>query len=124
MKICGTGLGDLLINHPWTRATPKAADVAAGFMKITNRGGELDRLIGVASTISDVSQIHTMVTENDVMKMQEIKDGPEIPAGATDGSALDVSGPVYSDIGWVETGPTVGAARTATRCSCPPHALR
>jgi hypothetical protein len=93
-------------------------------MKITNRGDEPDRLIGVASTISDVGQIHTMAMMNDVMKMQEIKDGLEIPAGATGGSARDVSGPVYSDIGWVETGPTVRAARTATRCSCPPHALR
>jgi hypothetical protein len=76
-------VGDLLIEHPWTRATPKAADVAAGFMKITNRGGEPDRLIGVTSPISDVGQIHTMVMENDVMKMQELKDGLEIPAGAT-----------------------------------------
>lgn len=76
-------LGDLLIEHPWTRATPKAADVAAGFMKIINRGSAPDRLIGVSSPISDMGQIHTMVIENDVMKMQELKDGLEIPAGAT-----------------------------------------
>lgn len=76
-------VGDLLIEHPWTRATPKAADVAAGFMKITNGGSQPDRLIGVTSPISDVGQIHTMVVENDVMKMQELKDGLEIPAGAT-----------------------------------------
>lgn len=75
--------GDLLIEHPWTRATPKAADVAAGFMKITNRGSEPDRLIGVTSPISDVGQIHMMVVENDVMKMQELEGGLEIPPGAT-----------------------------------------
>lgn len=76
-------VGDLEIEHPWTRATPKAAEVAAGFLKITNHGDQPDRLIAASSAICDVGQIHTMVIENDVMKMQELKDGLEIPAGAT-----------------------------------------
>jgi copper(I)-binding protein len=75
--------GNLQIDHPWTRATPKAAEVAAGFMTITNHGDQPDRLIAASSPISDVGQIHTMVIENDVMKMQELAGGLEIPAGAT-----------------------------------------
>lgn len=76
-------VGNIEIEHPWTRATPKAAEVAAGFLKITNHGDQPDRLIGASSAISEIGQIHTMVMENDVMKMQELKDGLEIPAGAT-----------------------------------------
>ena len=31
-------LGSLVIDHPWSRATPKGASVAGGYMKITNTG--------------------------------------------------------------------------------------
>jgi copper(I)-binding protein len=57
--------------------------VAAGFMSITNTGGEADRLVSVDSPIAKTSQIHSMTVENDVMKMQELPEGLEIPAGAT-----------------------------------------
>ena len=39
-------LGPLVINHPWSRATPKGAPVAGGYMKITNTGTTPDRLTG------------------------------------------------------------------------------
>ena len=77
------GIGDLVIEHPWIRATPDAAEVAAGFMSITNTGGEADRLIAVVSPVAGTVQIHEMTVENDVMKMQELPEGLEIPAGAT-----------------------------------------
>jgi copper(I)-binding protein len=76
-------VGSLVIEHPWIRATPKAAPVAAGFAIITNSGGETDRLISVVSPIAETVQIHSMTIENDVMNMQELRDGLEIPAGAT-----------------------------------------
>ena len=31
-------VGNIQIGNPWTRATPKGADVAGGYMKITNKG--------------------------------------------------------------------------------------
>ena len=38
--------GSLKIDHPWTRATPKGAAVAGGYLKITNTGAAPDRLVG------------------------------------------------------------------------------
>lgn len=76
-------LGNLVIHHPWSRESPMAADVAAGFMTITNTGTEDDRLVKASSEISAVTQIHDMKMEGDVMKMVELPDGIAIPAGAT-----------------------------------------
>ena len=76
-------LGDLVIHHPWSRQSPMAADVAAGFMTITNTGTEDDRLVKATSEISSSAQIHDMKMVGDVMKMAERPDGLVIPAGAT-----------------------------------------
>ena len=39
-------VGSLEIEHPWTRATPKGAAVAGGYLKIVNNGTTADRLVG------------------------------------------------------------------------------
>lgn len=75
--------GNLIIHHPWSRQSPMAADVAAGFMTITNTGTEPDRLLKVSSEISNSAQIHDMKMEGDVMKMVELPDGLVIPPGGT-----------------------------------------
>ena len=75
--------GDIEVVHPWARATLKGSDVADGFLKITNTGSTPDRLIAVSVTFAKSSQIHDMKLEGDVMKMQELTEGLEIPAGAT-----------------------------------------
>ena len=75
--------GSLVISHPWSRQSPMAADVAAGFLVLTNEGKEADRLIKVETPISAVAQLHDMKMEGDVMKMAELPDGIAIPAGAT-----------------------------------------
>ena len=76
-------LGNLVIHHPWSRQSPMAADVAAGFMTITNTGKEDDRLVKATAEISASAQIHDMRMVGDVMKMAELPDGIVIPAGAT-----------------------------------------
>ena len=43
-------LGSLEIKQPWTRATPKGAAVAGGYLKITNTGSTADRLTGGSLT--------------------------------------------------------------------------
>lgn len=76
-------VGNLVIHHPWSKATLPNQPVAGGFMKIENTGTEPDRLIsGTASFAGDV-QIHEMAMEGDVMKMRQLEDGLEIPAGST-----------------------------------------
>jgi periplasmic copper chaperone A len=76
-------LGDLVIEQPWSRQSPMAADVAAGFLTITNQGPEDDRLIKAETKISAMTQLHDMKMEGDVMKMFELPEGISIPAGST-----------------------------------------
>lgn len=76
-------IGPIAIDHPWTRATPKNAPVAGGYLKITNTGATADRLIGGSSEVAKRFQVHQMKIDGGVMTMRELKDGLEIPPGAT-----------------------------------------
>ena len=76
-------LGSLVIDHPWSRATPKGASVAGGYMKITNTGTTPDRLTGGATEAAKKFEVHEMKMEGAVMKMRELPNGVEIPPGAT-----------------------------------------
>jgi copper(I)-binding protein len=76
-------LGSLKIGHPWTRATPKGATVAGGYLKITNNGSAPDRLIGGSATFAGRFEIHEMRTVNGVMQMRHLPKGVEIKPGET-----------------------------------------
>jgi copper(I)-binding protein len=76
-------VGNLTISAPWSRQSPMAGSVAAGFMTITNAGTEDDRLVKATAAISPNVQIHDMKMEGDVMKMVELAEGIVIPAGGT-----------------------------------------
>lgn len=76
-------LGDLEISNGFSRATLPNAPVGGGYITITNKGAEADRLVSAASPAAGVVQIHQMKMDGDVMKMNELPDGVEIPAGAT-----------------------------------------
>jgi hypothetical protein len=78
-----TKIGNLTIEHAWSRQSPMGGSVAAGFMIITNAGSEDDRLVKATASISTNVQIHDMKMEGDVMKMVELPEGVVIPAGAT-----------------------------------------
>jgi copper(I)-binding protein len=75
--------GALRIGNPWTRATPKGASVAGGYMKITNSGTAPDRLVGGSSEVAGRFEIHSMVVEQGVAKMRPVEAGLEIKAGET-----------------------------------------
>jgi copper(I)-binding protein len=76
-------IGPIAIDHPWTRATPKNAPVAGGYLKITNTGTTPDRLVGGSAEVAKRFQVHQMKMDGGVMTMRELKDGLEIPPGAT-----------------------------------------
>ena len=74
--------GPLVIAHPWSRATPKSATVAGGYLKITNTGNDArppDRRLRPRSPAS--FEVHEMSMDGGVMKMRELTNGLEIPAG-------------------------------------------
>ena len=76
-------IGDIVISHPWVRQSPMGAEVAAGFMTITNNGKEADRLVKATASITPTVQLHEMKMQGDVMKMSEVPGGIVIPPGAT-----------------------------------------
>ena len=71
--------GDLTIEKPWARATPKGAEVGAAYVEIRNGGGDADRLTGGTADFANV-EIHEMSMQGNVMQMREVKDGLAIPA--------------------------------------------
>lgn len=73
--------GSLHIDHPWARATPPGANVAGGFMEITNTGDAPDRLFGGSSAMAERVEIHSMDMADGVMRMRPLADGLEIPSG-------------------------------------------
>lgn len=74
-------LGSLEIEHPFARATPPNAPVSGGYMIIHNSGEEADRLISGEADFAERVEIHEMAMDGDVMKMRQLADGLEIPAG-------------------------------------------
>lgn len=76
-------VGSLKIDHPWTRATPKGAAVAGGYLKITNNGTAPDKLIGGSFANAGRFEVHEMKTENGVALMRPVAGGLEIKPGQT-----------------------------------------
>jgi periplasmic copper chaperone A len=78
----GYGIGDIEIDHPWSRETPAGAKVAAGYAVVRNKSSEPDRLVSVTAEIAEKAEIHEMSMTDGVMSMRPLPDGIEIPAGA------------------------------------------
>jgi copper(I)-binding protein len=76
-------VGSLEINHPWSRATPKGAKTAAGYVVIKNTGPAPDRLVGGSLAGAGVAQVHEMTMDGGVMKMRPVPGGLEIKPGET-----------------------------------------
>jgi periplasmic copper chaperone A len=75
--------GDITIEAPWARATPKGAPVAGGYMAIHNNGKTEDRLVGGAFDFAGKVQVHEMTMQNGIMKMRPLPSGLAIPPGGT-----------------------------------------
>lgn len=63
-------VGGIAIQHPWMRATPNGAQVAGGYLTITNRGAEADTLTGGSLEAAATFEVHDMSSDNGVMKMR------------------------------------------------------
>jgi periplasmic copper chaperone A len=76
-------IGSIQIGNPWTRATPKGADVAGAYMRLSNKGAAADRLIGGSSPAAGRFEVHHMTVEDGVMKMRPVDGGLEVKPGET-----------------------------------------
>ncbi len=76
-------IGALVIEAPWTRATPGGAKVAGGFMTIRNTGTTADRLVGGTFPGAPRVEVHEMAMADGMMRMRELRGGLDIPAGGS-----------------------------------------
>ena len=76
-------VGALEIDHPWSRAVPKGATVAAGYVTIKNTGTEPDRLLGGSTPVAGKFEVHEMSMDKGIMKMRPVAGGVEIKPGET-----------------------------------------
>ncbi|WP_175868395.1 copper chaperone PCu(A)C [Bartonella gabonensis] len=72
-------LGDIEILNPWARETPKGAKVSSGYLYIINHNNIPDRLVSIATNGVKTTEMHTMTVVNDIMKMEKLHNGIEIP---------------------------------------------
>ena len=88
LLVCGAAAaetysaGGLQIVSPWARATPGGAAVAAGYLTITNKGSESDRLVGGSTAAASRFEVHATVMEKGVAKMRPVA-ALEIKPGET-----------------------------------------
>jgi periplasmic copper chaperone A len=75
--------GNITVESAWSRATPGGAQVAGGYMKITNNGKEPDRLTAGSFPIASKFEVHEMKMDGGTMTMRPVTGGLEIKPGET-----------------------------------------
>jgi hypothetical protein len=66
------------VTQAWARATPGKSTIGTAYATITAPAG--DRLIGAATPVARVAEIHQHTMDNGVMKMRQV-DAVPLPAG-------------------------------------------
>jgi copper(I)-binding protein len=75
-------LGDLTIQHAWSRATIGADRPGVFYVEITNGGDEDDALTSIATPAAGMPMLHETVVTDGVASMPHAMSMP-VPAGAT-----------------------------------------
>ena len=75
--------GPLVIEAPWSRATPGGAKVGSGYMRIVNRGSEPDRLVGGTASVAARVEVHETSTVDGVARMRPVEGGLLVRPGET-----------------------------------------
>ncbi|WP_296129779.1 copper chaperone PCu(A)C [Pseudomonas sp. Ga0074129] len=73
-------VGNLHIEHPWSRAMPPVAPTAAAYFVVHNKGSEADRLLSASTPVAGKAELHEHIHADGLMKMQQVQ-SVEIPAG-------------------------------------------
>ena len=67
------------VKDPWARATVQGQKASGAFMTLTAKADTT--LVGVASSVAGVAQVHEMKMDSGVMQMRALPKGLELPAG-------------------------------------------
>jgi copper(I)-binding protein len=94
LAACGAPAGpEIMVEDVWARPAMAMGEMESGessgggmagtgavFMLLVNEGGEPDRLVGGETDVAKVVEIHETRMEGEVMKMQMLPDGLQVPA--------------------------------------------
>jgi copper(I)-binding protein len=75
---CGTLHAEVKVTEPWVRATVAQQRATGAFMELTS--SDPVRLVEVRSPVAKIVELHQMLIENNVMKMQAVA-GLELSPG-------------------------------------------
>ncbi len=70
---------DVKIEGAWVRVAVEGQKGTGGFMKLTAPANM--KLVAVSSPVANIGEVHEMKMQGDVMRMNELKGGLELPAG-------------------------------------------
>jgi copper(I)-binding protein len=70
---------DIVVENPWSRATPPGSPIGVGYMTIRNTSATPDKLLSARSPAARAVQTHVTVREGDITRMREVN-GYDIPA--------------------------------------------
>ncbi|PTQ67420.1 copper chaperone PCu(A)C [Pseudomonas sp. GV071] len=73
-------VGELHIDHPWSREMPPTAPTSAVYFIIHNKGASADRLLSVDTPVAGKAEMHEHIDQNGLMKMQQVQ-FVTVPAG-------------------------------------------
>ncbi len=75
--------GSIMIEAPWSRATPGGARVAGGYMRITNTGSVPNSLVGGSTVVAERFEVHRSTVADGIARMEPVTGGLEIGPGQT-----------------------------------------
>ncbi len=74
---------DIVISGEWARPVLIAGRPGGAFFTIENKGDQADRLVSAEANIAQRTEIHDHIMTDGVMRMVQMEEGLEIPAGGT-----------------------------------------
>jgi copper(I)-binding protein len=70
------------VDEVWARPTVPGQASGGGYLRIDNKGGAADRLLGARADVSAGVELHRMTMEGDVMRMRKVE-AIDVPAGGS-----------------------------------------
>jgi periplasmic copper chaperone A len=74
--------GELVVDHPWSRATAPGMTMGVGYFVIKNNGKKPERLLGASSPAAESVEIHRTIEEKGMARMRPVA-AVDLPPGRT-----------------------------------------
>lgn len=65
---------DVMVHHPYARATPPNAPTSAVFLVLENKGDKAMSIVSASTPAAGKVELHTHIMEGEVMKMRQVDD--------------------------------------------------